>query len=169
MRISLLCIAFLAITVPVACARSGSGRNAHELSADSQVVEAAPSPDVQGETLAVSGLLGTWEWVSFLSGDGSLTKVVDPSRYTLEIRDDGFSVVADCNRGAGSFELDGASLRFVEMRMTRVSCPPGSLGGEYAGHLENVRTWLIDDGDLYLSLWADAGIMRFRPAGKRGL
>lgn len=127
----------------------------------------APAPaGEQGNELLNSGLLGQWEWVSFQGMDDSSLEVSDPSRYTLEIRTDGVSVLADCNRGMGGFESDGASLSFSEIATTRMACPPDSLADLYLSHLSYVRSWLIKDGDLYLSLFADGGIMRFRPAGE---
>ena len=113
-----------------------------------------------------SGPLGRWEWVSFQGMDDSFFEVDDPSRYILEIGTDGASVLADCNRGRGGVELEEASIRFTEIATTRMACPPESLGDRYLGYLEYVRSWVLSDGDLYLSLMADGGILRFRQGGE---
>lgn len=110
------------------------------------------------------GPLGQWEWVSFQGMDDSLLAVDDPVRYRLEIREDGMTLLADCNRGTAGVQLDGSSLAFTQLAITRMACPPESLDQRYLGYLEYVRGWVIENGDLYLSLMADGGIMGFRRA-----
>jgi len=124
-------------------------------------------PPPHGPQVAAVGapLLGRWEWVSFQGMDDSFFETDDPSRYTLEIREDGVSVVADCNRGMGGVVIEASSVRFTELAVTRMACPPESLGERYLSYLRYVRGWVISNGDLYLSLFADGGIMRFRPGG----
>lgn len=109
--------------------------------------------------------VGRWEWVAFHGMDDSTLEVDDPSRYSLEIREDGVSVVADCNRGRGEVTLNGPSIAFDELVMTRMACGPQSLEDRYLSYLEYVRSWVMEGGDLYLSLMADGGIMQFRQAG----
>jgi heat shock protein HslJ len=130
--------------------------------------EAEPSMAAEGGegTGSSPGPLGRWEWVSFQGMDDSFFEVDDPSRYTLEIGTDGVSVLADCNRGRGGVELASSSIRFTEIATTRMACPPESLADRYLGYLEYVRSWVLSDGDLYLSLMADGGILRFRPGGE---
>jgi heat shock protein HslJ len=122
----------------------------------------------QSDELLNSELLGQWKWVSFHGMDDRSLEVSAPSRYTLEIRADGVTIRADCNRGMGGFDQEGASLSFSEIATTRMACPPDSLGDLYLSHLGYVRSWLIKNGDLYLSLFADGGIMRFHPTAKTG-
>lgn len=117
------------------------------------------------DTVPEPELIGEWEWVSFQGMDDSSLEIGVPSRYTLEIRSDGVSVLADCNRGTGSYELDGSSLTFTPLATTEMACPPESHEAAYLSHLSYVRSWVVEDGDLYLSLFADGGIMRFRAAG----
>jgi heat shock protein HslJ len=119
--------------------------------------ETAPTADVSAAPL------GRWEWVAFQGMDDSTLEVDDPSRYTLEIREDGVSVIADCNRGRGGLTLNGPSISFGELAMTRMACGPQSLEDRYLSYLEYVRSWVMEGGDLYLSLMADGGIMQFRP------
>lgn len=117
------------------------------------------------EEIPQPGVLGQWQWVSFQSMDDSSIEITDPSLYTLEMQTDGVSVRADCKRGTGGFELEGSSLTFTDLATTTMACPPESLGDRYLSYLGYVRSWLIENGHLYLSLYADGGIMRFRPAG----
>jgi heat shock protein HslJ len=115
------------------------------------------------------GPLGQWEWVSFQGMDDSFLAVDDPARYRLEILGEGVTLLADCNRGTGGVQLDGASLAFTQLAVTRMACPPESMDQRYLGYLEYVRGWVVEGGDLYLSLLADGGIMRFRPAAPDAL
>lgn len=117
------------------------------------------------DTVVEPDLMGRWEWASFQGMDDSSLEIADPSLYTLEIRSDGVSVRADCNRGTGGYELDGSSLTFTPLAITQMACPSESLADRYLSHLSYVRSWIVEDGDLYLSLFADGGIMRFRAVG----
>lgn len=71
-------------------------------------------------------------------------------------------MAGDVSRGA----VGRPSLTFTEIATTRVLCPGEPLGEQYLSHLGYVRSWLIEDGRLYLSLMADGGIMQFRSAGE---
>jgi para-nitrobenzyl esterase len=47
-------------------------------------------------------------------------------------------------------------------------CPPGSLHDQIVNHWEFVRSYILKDGHLFLSLMADGGIYEFEPiAGAR--
>lgn len=118
----------------------------------------------EGDSASETGPIGRWEWVSFQGMDDSSLEIADPSRYALELRSDGVAVQADCNQGTGGHELDGASLTFTSFAVTEMACPGESHADTYLHHLGYVRSWIVEDGDLYLSLFADGGIMRFRPA-----
>lgn len=116
-------------------------------------------PDPEGEV----GLVGVvWEWRELQGSDDSTIDVADPSLYTLEFRADGsYSVRADCNRGSGSYELDGSRLTLGAGPMTMAACPPESHSDRFVRDLGYVRSFVFDGGDLYLSLFADGGILRF--------
>lgn len=122
-----------------------------------------PPAAQEAEAAPAVGPLGAWEWVGFQGMDDSTLDVSEPSRYALEIRESGVSVRADCNTGTGSYELDGAQLQFGPLATTMMACPGESLADRYLKYLEYVRSWVVEDGHLYLSLYADGGIMEFRP------
>jgi hypothetical protein len=60
---------------------------------------------------------------------------------------------------------DGNSGRFElgALAMTRALCPPPSLNERIAGDADYVRSYLLRDGRLYLSLMADGGIYVWEP------
>src|SRR5262245_59807343 len=116
---------------------------------------------------AVGGLVGpTWHLVKFQGGDGKIEMPVDRSQYALQFNANG-SVIAriDCNRGSGTWKSTGANqLEFGPMAMTRAMCPPRSLHDQVVTRLPHVRSYVIRDGHLFLSLMADGGIYEFEPA-----
>ena len=122
------------------------------------------------ETVAAEddNLVGTvWQWTAFSEpgGAGDLT-VEDPAAYTLLfLPGTAYTINADCNIGRGSYTRDGDSLTLDPAALTRVLCPPESLGDQFVLNLERVASYTItDDGNLELSLADDGGVMTFAPA-----
>lgn len=94
----------------------------------------------------------------------------DPSRYTLTLNADGSaSMQLNCNRGAGTWSAaaSGAgtsgSFEFGPIAMTRALCPPPSMDESIARQAEYIRSFVLEDGRLYLSLMADGGIYAWVP------
>jgi len=112
----------------------------------------------------------TWQLVRFEGGDGTVLTPDDGSKYTLDFEPDGrLAVRVDCNRGAGTWTSDGPSqVRFGPIGLTRMMCPPASLHDRVAQDFEYVRTYTIEDGHLFLSLMADAGIYEYEPSSPDG-
>jgi para-nitrobenzyl esterase len=83
-------------------------------------------------------LAGTaWQLVKFQGGDGTVATPGDQASYTLE---------------------------FGPMAITRAACPPESLHDHMIKRWPYVRSYVMKDGRLYLSLMADGGIYEFEPA-----
>ena len=147
---------------PASEATTESAPEAQGQAPEGMEANAEVSPEDQ-EAILQTGLLGEWRWVGFQGMDDSSLQIEEPSRYTLTFRVDGVQVLADCNRANGSFDLDGSSITFGPLAMTRMACPGDSLGDRFAGYLGGVRSYVIEDGHLFLSLMADGGIMEFQP------
>jgi heat shock protein HslJ len=98
------------------------------------------------------------------------TVIDDPDRYTVEFGPDGRAAMRlDCNRGSATFQTqaaapDSGSLTFGPIGVTRMFCPQPSADAQVGAALGRVRSYLLADGRLYLSLEADSGIMHFEPA-----
>ena len=131
------------------------------LFADSGIITLAPLAEEED----MATLAGTaWQWVKTEYGDDSVIEVADPSRYTLTFNADGtLTAQLDCNRGMGSFTQDGPMLSFGPIASTRMACPSDSQDFEFGRDLEAVVSYVLQDGNLYLALFADAGIMTFAP------
>ncbi len=129
------------------------------LVACSSVPEVPPQESAQG-------LAGTsWRLVKFEGGDGAILAPDDRNKYTLGF-DAGGSVVAriDCNRGRATWKsVSPGQLELGAFALTRAVCPPGSLHETIARQWPNVRSYVLRNGHLYLSLMADGGIYEFEP------
>jgi heat shock protein HslJ len=115
----------------------------------------------EAETLGGS----SWQLVKFQGGDGTLLRPDDKSNYTLAFNADGsLSARIDCNRARGAWKSAGnGQLEFGPMAITRAACPPGSLYDHMVKQLPYVRSYVMKDGHLFLSLMADGGTFELEP------
>jgi para-nitrobenzyl esterase len=115
-------------------------------------------------------LAGTsWQLVQFQSSEGTSRKPDDKTKYTVTFgTDNRVSVRFDCNRGSGTWSSPGPNqLRFGSMAMTQAACLTlGSLHDRIARDWANVRSYVLKDGHLFLSLIADGGTYEFEPMSK---
>jgi para-nitrobenzyl esterase len=113
------------------------------------------------------GLGGTsWQLVRFQGGDDKVLVPDDKTKYTIAFGADGMvSARIDCNRGRGAWNSPGKNqLQLGPLALTRAMCPPGSLHDHIVKQWGFVRSYLIKDGRLFLSLMADGGIYEFEPS-----
>lgn len=113
-----------------------------------------------------SRLAGTaWQLVAFEGGDGTKLIPDDRAKYTIAFGADGrVSARIDCNRGSGTWESQGPGhIAFGPLALTRAMCPPGSLYDQVARQWGNIRSYVIEDGHLFLALMADGGIYEYEP------
>ena len=105
----------------------------------------------------------TWQLIRFQGGDGAVLVPDERAKYTVRFSADGtFSARFDCNRGRGGWKSAGkGQLEFGPMALTRAMCPPGSLHDHLVKQWPFVRSYVIKDGRLYLSLMADGGTYEF--------
>jgi heat shock protein HslJ len=112
-----------------------------------------------------SEVVGTmWQWEAFqdTAGINDIT-VSDPEKYTLTLNQDGTAnIQADCNQVTWAYELDGSQLSFdTTGPSTLAMCAEDSLDQQFLERLGQTATFVIEDGILYLNLWADAGNLVF--------
>jgi len=116
-------------------------------------------------------LAGTsWQLVRFEGSDDTTLIPDDKTKYTVAFADDGsVSVRIDCNRGHGTWKSAGPSqLEFGPLALTRAMCPDAPLNDRIPRHWPYVRSYVLKDGHLFLSLMADGGIYEFEPVGSEG-
>jgi len=150
---------FVAVSLLVVACASADSPPVLRGSVNAPPPEIAPVADA-GDTLLTSGL---WLWQG--TQRGSDVKIVPdaPERYTLEFQPGGRVVVrADCNRGSGSYQLNGRTLSFGPLALTRAMCAPDSRDVEFLRGLAAVRTHANNGRELVLTFADNAGSMRFR-------
>jgi heat shock protein HslJ len=121
-------------------------------------------------TSATEPTLGgrVWAWQSTELARSERMVPDAPDRYTIEFQPDGrVQLRADCNRGGAGY-VAGAnrSLSMTAAATTKMGCPSGSKGTEFARQLAEVDRYDFVDGNLVLTLKSNAGAMRFTPATK---
>jgi heat shock protein HslJ len=109
--------------------------------------------------------------VQSINDDQGTTKTPDPGKFTVDFGADGRAAFQiDCNRGNGSWTAtpsgndDSGTLTFGPIATTRMMCPQPSLDQIVAEALSCVRSYLIRDQKLHMSLLADGGILVWEPA-----
>jgi heat shock protein HslJ len=92
------------------------------------------------------------------------------SLYTMSLNRDGTVVIRlNCNRATGSWSIqpgdDPSSGRFQfgPLAATRAVCSSPSLDERFVAHAAYVRSYLLKDGMLALSLMADGGVYLWKP------
>jgi len=106
----------------------------------------------------------TWQWEAFQdTADTNNITVADPENYTLTFNEDGTAnIQADCNQMIWKYELDGSQLTFdATGPSTLAMCAEDSLDQKFLERLGYTATFVIEDGKLYLNLWADGGNLVF--------
>jgi heat shock protein HslJ len=131
--------------------------------ADATAQAQAPAPAT--DTVAKPELAGSsWQLVRIMSMDDSEIVPDDPSRYTLTFTDDSVNIGADCNRGRASYTSQSpGQLTFGVTAATRALCPPGSASDTYMSQFQWVRSYVLEDGNLFLATMADGAIIEFEP------
>ena len=114
-------------------------------------------------TVASDEIVGpVWQWQRTQLGNAPVIAAAAPERYTLSFQGGGrVNVRADCNRGSGGYEVNGAQIRFGAVALTKMACPNGSQDGEFLRWLMQANTYAMDKGELVLML-SDGASMRFR-------
>ena len=118
-------------------------------------------------TTPSAGLEGSsWRLVQIAMSDGVTRPAIDRSRYTIGFGKEGvLNVRFDCNRGRGSWKSSGpGNLEFGPLALTRAMCSVGSLHDVLVRQWPNVRSYLVKDGRLFLSMMADGGTIELEPA-----
>ncbi len=128
--------------------------------------DATPSAEATGAAAPASALAGTsWQWAGYVGKDGFTLTPETPANYTLSFMDDGaITVKADCNSGGGTYVENGSALTLTVNQMTRVACPPKSLGHDFVSGLNGAESFVVDGENLTITLKGTAGTLSFTPA-----
>jgi len=113
-----------------------------------------------------SELGGTsWRLVRIDVRDGAAVTPDDRTKYTFAFGSDGqVSARIDCNRGRATWTSGGpGQLRLGPLASTRAKCPPGSLHDRIVKDWEQVRSYALKDGRLFLTVAGDQTVYELEP------
>jgi len=165
--VCLCAVVLLAVLVPARAQEASPPPPKTGAAESSQPATADGVPEATQETeMSARELAGTsWRLVNIMSTDDNVYAPDDPSKYTLGLRADGTAaVLADCNRGTGNWTSTSTEqLQFGPIATTRALCPPGSLSERYLAQFQWVRSYVMENGHLYLATMADGSIIEFEP------
>lgn len=119
--------------------------------------------------LAAAQSLTETKWVFTQIGDERLDASARArTSLALEAQSGRVAATAGCNRMAGGYTLNGDTISFTQMAMTRMACPPPLMQREeaLAKALGAVRQWRIVEGNLLLADAGGATLLRLFAAGK---
>ncbi len=128
---------------------------------------AAPAPPTPTATLPPATVApalpaGVWQLVRIEYMSGKVVTIDKPENYTVQFLGEGrLSIKADCNGGAGTYEAKGAALAIARLATTKMACPPGSLDNQFVQGLSNAAAYVLDGGELTISMMYDGGEMVF--------
>ena len=105
-----------------------------------------------------------WQWDRTRYHDDRTVISASPDRYTVSFQPGGrVNVRADCNRGAGPYEINGETIRMGPFATTKMLCSQDSRDREFLldlGTVTRIVPGYIAGGQLRLVLGA-GGIMAF--------
>jgi len=121
-----------------------------------------------GRSTSPAALQNTvWQWQETFAQEQTF-RVETPERYTINFDPSLRAAVRfDCNRGGGTYKIDGDTLTISGFATTRMACPAGSVAPRFADELLHTRSFYVNDDGLYLVLADDAGTMHFTRAKPR--
>jgi len=129
---------------------------------------AATGGVARGAEAAAPPLDGTrWRLVEFQSMDDAqgIARPGEGTVYSMSLHGDGtVTMQLNCNRATGTWssrpgsEATSGQFEFGPLAATRALCPPPSMDETIVAQSRYVRSYLLKDGRLYLSLMADGGI-----------
>ncbi|MEY3297873.1 MAG: hypothetical protein RLZZ597_1133 [Cyanobacteriota bacterium] len=131
-----------------------------DLAYDSGTMQFSPA----AETMSLTGRV--WELHDIQFNDGKVLVAEPPEHYTVEFMDDGtLAVLADCNRGRGSFTMpEPGRLSVDPIATTMAACPEGSIGSDFVQALSNANSFFFDGDHLFIEMKFDSGTLRLREA-----
>lgn len=107
---------------------------------------------------------GVWLWQRTEYSDDTTVTAPDPSKYTISFQADGrLALQIDCNRGSGTYAVDGPQLTIAPGATTLIACGPGTQDRVFLQNLRDVATYVFDGENLVLNLKVDSGNMIFSP------
>ncbi len=129
---------------------------------------AEPTAEPVAEETAVLTTLSTditdqsWQWISFTDPVSGTQSIPEPEKYQLTLNEDGtFDMQLDCNIGSGAYTVEDSNIALIIDAVTDADCPSDSVADTLLENLETTALYFMQDGDLFLELLYDSGVMQF--------
>jgi len=105
---------------------------------------------------------GGWMWIETLDSSGKTFKPENPYSYNFQFSEDGrIGAQLDCNRGMGSYTIEGKRIDITMGATTLMACPQPSLAQDFSRHLDSAVLYFFEKGQLFFYLFTEGGTMRF--------
>jgi len=134
------------------------------------VVKLQANSEVESENINNEDALSvlterTWQLVEIVSMNDTIKVPEEPTRYSILFTKDGtVEIEADCNRGRGSWTSTvPGNMQLGPIAATQAHCSPESLHDTFIAQFPWVRSYVINDGHLFLATMADGSIIEFEP------
>jgi heat shock protein HslJ len=106
-----------------------------------------------------------WKWVRFAS-PVEVVDIPNPDKYTVVFQTNGqVNITADCNKVGGTYKTVGSRIQIQLGPSTMAACPPGSMADQFLVGLSGAALYFMDDGNLYIDMFADSGVLKFANGG----
>ena len=90
-------------------------------------------------------------------------------RYTITFNEgDVANVVADCNTVIANFFTDGTNITIEPGMTSLVACPEDTQDQMFVNALGSSESYVVEDGELFITLVGGSGTLMFRAAGTGG-
>jgi heat shock protein HslJ len=123
----------------------------------------APAPAAPAAKDQLTNTL--WKWVRFVSPVEAVD-IANSDKYTVVFQTDGkVNITADCNKVSGTYKTIGSRIQIQLGPSTMAACPPGSLSDQFLVGLRGAALYFMEDGNLYIEIFADSGVMKFASGG----
>ena len=139
--------------------------------------KASINRQIDNELSAEDLLAGTsWQLVKFQSMSDSVGTIqpVDARSFVMRLNADGSLFMRlGCNRGQGRWTASASpgamsgSFSIEGLATTRALCPPPQLDQRISGDAQYVRSYVLQQDRLFLSLFADGGIYEWQLLGNQ--
>lgn len=117
---------------------------------------------VEAQSENRSEIMGiVWEWQELTTPVEQV--IIDNSdKYTIEFLSDGqITVLADCNSGTGTYDLNSNRLTIDITSTTLALCAPESQSDLFFRNLNAAASYFMEADNLFIEQYADGGTMRF--------
>lgn len=112
----------------------------------------------------------SWQLVEIIEMDDTVHLPDDPASYTLSFDDDGRArIKADCRVATGSWQAgEPGQITFGMLAVPQTFCEPGPIHDVFLGQFQQVRSYVLADGHLYLATANDSAIIELEPSDGGG-